>query len=226
MHNYIAHVAIVVQDYDEAIAFYTQKLGFELIEDTPLTAEKRWVLVRPKYTKGTALLLAKASNDNQKKYIGNQAGGRVFLFLYTDNFDIFYQNLLKNNIKIIRQPKDENYGKVAVFEDLYGNFWDLIESKSYKKMFYTNAILQINENVPIEVALEALKNLREATLLELGCLSFEIHQMKDNPRKMVVMECFDDESHFHQHLNSLHLQNFLAQNIVSIEKTYETQNIM
>lgn len=127
MKQRIAHISLVVSDYDEAIIFYTQKLGFDLIEDTVLSATKRWVLVAPKGTCGFSLLLAKADNDEQQSRIGNQSGGRVFLFLNTDNFEGDYKNLLDNNVEIIRKPIIESYGKVLVFADLYGNLWDLIE---------------------------------------------------------------------------------------------------
>ncbi len=123
----IAHIALVVNDYDEAIAFYTQKLKFKLIEDTVLSESKRWVLVAPRSSGECCLLLAKAANEEQKSRIGNQTGGRVFLFLHTDNFERDYQNLLNQGITIIRKPAVESYGTVAVFEDLYGNLWDLIE---------------------------------------------------------------------------------------------------
>lgn len=129
MNQNLAHIAILVDDYDKAIAFYTQKLHFMLVEDTVLSEDKRWVLVRPQGTNGASLLLAKASNEEQKSRIGNQTGGRVFLFLHTDNFDRDYKNLLDNEIKIIREKSNENHGIVAVFEDLYGNLWDLIETK-------------------------------------------------------------------------------------------------
>ena len=130
MNRRIAHITLVVQDYDEAIDFYVNKLKFKLIEDTVLDAEKRWVLVAP-VTKGSCnLLLAKASGDAQEKAIGNQSGGRVFLFLYTDNFKREFQNLIDNNINIVRQPVEQPYGTVAVFEDLYGNLWDLIGPKN------------------------------------------------------------------------------------------------
>lgn len=127
MKQHIAHIALVVDDYDDAIAFYTQKLHFTLIEDTVLSETKRWVLIAPPGSIGCCLLLAKAANDTQKSRVGNQTGGRVFLFLHTDNFQRDYQNLLHHNIKIVRQPITEAYGTVAVFEDLYGNLWDLIE---------------------------------------------------------------------------------------------------
>jgi catechol 2,3-dioxygenase-like lactoylglutathione lyase family enzyme len=127
MKQRIAHIALVVADYDEAIAFYTQKLHFDLIEDTVLNDTKRWVLVAPKGTIGFSLLLAKAVNNEQLNRVGNQTGGRVFLFLNTDNFERDYQNLLDNQVEIIREPILEAYGKVAVFADIYGNLWDLIE---------------------------------------------------------------------------------------------------
>ena len=128
MNQYLAHIALVVRDYDEAIEFYTEKLHFELIEDTKLSETKRWVLIAPKGSTGCQILLAKAVGD-QKLAIGNQSGGRVFLFLHTDNFDRDYKNLIHHNIKIFREASQEEYGKVCVFEDLYGNLWDLIEKK-------------------------------------------------------------------------------------------------
>ncbi len=127
MKQKLAHIAIVVNDYDEAIKFYTEKLYFKLIEDTKLNETKRWVLVKPTGTDGCCLLLAKASNDEQRGRVGDQTGGRVFLFLHTDNFERDYQNLLNNKIEIVRPPQKEAYGTVAVFKDLYGNLWDLIE---------------------------------------------------------------------------------------------------
>ena len=127
MKQRLAHIAIVVNDYDDAIKFYTEKLHFELIEDTQLSETKRWVLVKPKGTGGCCLLLAKAANEEQLSRVGNQTGGRVFLFLHTDNFERDYQNLLDNQIEIVRFPQKEVYGTVAVFKDIYGNLWDLIE---------------------------------------------------------------------------------------------------
>lgn len=126
MKQQLIHIALVVKDYDEAIAYYTQKLHFELIEDTN-QGHKRWVVVRPKGSE-CSIILAKASTKEQEVHIGNQTGGRVFLFLQTDDFERDYQNLLDQNIKIIREPKTENYGTVCVFEDLYGNWWDLIST--------------------------------------------------------------------------------------------------
>lgn len=127
MKQRIGHITIVVEDYDKAIEFYTQKLHFTLVEDSILSETKRWVLVAPKDSSDCGLLLAKAANDEQRTRIGNQTGGRVFLFLYTDNFKRDYQNLLDQGITIVREPVIETWGTVAVFEDLYGNLWDLIE---------------------------------------------------------------------------------------------------
>jgi catechol 2,3-dioxygenase-like lactoylglutathione lyase family enzyme len=129
MQQALIHVSLLVKDYDEAIAFYTQKLGFELIENTPLSTTKRWVLVAPKGSKNAALLLAKAANEEQSQYIGNQSGGRVFLFLSTDNFQRDYEAYLAHGVEFVRPPSQESYGIVAVFRDLYGNLWDLIEKK-------------------------------------------------------------------------------------------------
>jgi catechol 2,3-dioxygenase-like lactoylglutathione lyase family enzyme len=128
MKQSLARIALVVKDYDEAIAFYTQKLHFTLMEDTVLSSTKRWVVVSPPGSDGCCLLLAKAANEEQQSRVGNQTGGRVFLFLYTDNFDRDYKNLQQYNITIVREPVMETWGKVAVFADLYGNLWDLIEA--------------------------------------------------------------------------------------------------
>jgi len=129
MNRKIAHISLLVNDYDEAIDFYVNKLKFELIEDTVLEKDKRWVLVGPAGKNSFSILLAKAATEIQKSRIGNQTGGRVFLFLYTDNFKGDYQNLIDNHITIVREPKNETYGTVLVFKDLYGNLWDLIEPK-------------------------------------------------------------------------------------------------
>lgn len=128
MKQKIAQIALVVRDYDEAIEFYTKKLKFELIEDIyQPEQDKRWVLVAPKGSDGCSLLLAEGKGDEQKSRIGNQTGGRVFLFLETDDFWRDYKKMLEKEIKFVREPKTEDYGTVAVFEDLYGNLWDLIE---------------------------------------------------------------------------------------------------
>jgi catechol 2,3-dioxygenase-like lactoylglutathione lyase family enzyme len=127
MNQHIAHIALVVNNYDEAITFYTQKLNFTLIEDTKLSDTKRWVMVKPTGDGQCCLLLAQAATDEQKSRIGNQTGGRVFLFLYTDDFWRDYNNMLEQKINFVRPPVKEEYGTVAVFEDLYGNLWDLIE---------------------------------------------------------------------------------------------------
>ena len=127
MKQQIAHIALVVNDYDEAIKFYTEKLNFTLIEDTVLSETKRWVLVKPKNSDGCGLLLAKAATEEQKSRVGNQTGGRVFLFLFTDDFWGDYHKMLAEDIKFIREPAEEEYGIVTVFEDLYGNLWDFIQ---------------------------------------------------------------------------------------------------
>ena len=130
MKQTIAHIALVVRDYDEAIAFYTQKLHFTLIEDAYQPAQdKRWVVVAPPGSTGTTLLLARAATPEQAAFIGNQAGGRVFLFLQTDDFWRDHNAMVAAGIKFIRLPKEESYGVVAVFEDLYGNLWDLVERR-------------------------------------------------------------------------------------------------
>ena len=131
MKQSIVHVALVVREYDEAIRFFTGKLNFRLVEDTyQPEQDKRWVLVAPPGSEGPALLLARASTPEQESFIGKQTGGRVFLFLQTDDFWRDYRRMSSLGIRFIREPKVEPYGTVAVFEDLYGNLWDLIEQKS------------------------------------------------------------------------------------------------
>ncbi len=127
MNQHIAHIALLVENYDEAIAFYTKKLNFTLIEDTKLSETKRWVKVSPPGDGNCCLLLAQAATEEQKSRIGNQTGGRVFLFLYTDDFWRDYNNMLEQKINFVRLPVKEAYGTVAVFEDLYGNLWHLVE---------------------------------------------------------------------------------------------------
>lgn len=128
MTEQIVQLTIVVPDYDEAIEFYTQVMGFELLEDTKRSETKRWVRVEPAGG-GCGILLAKAVNAEQTASIGNQSGGRVFLFLHTDNFDAYYNRLSSHGVRFIGEPRDEDYGRVIVFLDLYGNKWDLIEPK-------------------------------------------------------------------------------------------------
>jgi catechol 2,3-dioxygenase-like lactoylglutathione lyase family enzyme len=130
MNQRIVHIALVVDDYDKAIEFYTRRLGFELIEDTVTSETKRWVLVAPKGNGQCKLLLAKAADDEQRSRVGNQTGGRVFLFLYTDNLKRDYGNYMAKEIEFVKAPVEEPYGTVAVFKDLYGNLWDLIEPKT------------------------------------------------------------------------------------------------
>ena len=133
MKHSLAHVAIVVRDYDEAIAFYTDVLGFALVEDTPREPGKRWVVVAPRGSGsgGASLLLARAATPEQERFIGNQSGGRVFLFLHTDDFARDHARLAKAGVRFVREPSREDYGTVAVFEDLYGNRWDLIEPAAH-----------------------------------------------------------------------------------------------
>ena len=128
MGQRITSLALVVRDYDEAIAYYTEKVGFELIEDTPMEPGKRWVVVKPRGSEA-ALLLAKAKNASQASRIGDQTGGRVFLFIETDHFDQDYDRMLAAGVHFTEKPRDEVYGKVVVWEDLYGNKWDLIQRK-------------------------------------------------------------------------------------------------
>lgn len=127
MKQRIAHIALLVKEYDEAIEFYTKKLDFTVLEDTKIDEEKRWVVIAPSGTKECCLLLARASNEEQSKSIGNQSGGRVFLFLYTDDFWRDYNEMISKGIEFVREPIKADYGTVAVFKDLYGNLWDLLE---------------------------------------------------------------------------------------------------
>lgn len=127
MKRTIARLALVVKDYDEAKDFYMNKLDFELVEDTPLTPSKRWVVLSPPGAQECSLLLARAANERQGSAVGNQTGGRVFLFMYTDDFWRDYQMFTQRGVHFVRSPQEEPYGTVAVFEDLYGNQWDLIQ---------------------------------------------------------------------------------------------------
>lgn len=226
MANHINQITLVVKDYDEAIAFYTQKLHFELIEDTVLTNTKRWVVVAPKNSQ-CRLLLAKAANDEQLKSVGNQTGGRVFLFMNTDNFDVEYQNLIDNQINIVREPSIESYGRVLVFEDLYGNLWDLIEPVSTKDTsFYSTAIVAIKPEVHFDTAIKALKKLQAATKLEDGNFLFELHLSTEDKNQILIWEGFYSESDFQSHLNSVHLQDFLKQNVVDFISGYPAKRIV
>lgn len=133
MYQRIAHIALLVENYDDAIEFYTQKLDFQVLEDTKLSDEKRWVMMAPKGAKECCLLLAKAANERQTRSIGNQTGGRVGFFLFTDDFWRDYTKMIDRQINFVRPPETFEYGKVAVFEDLYGNLWDLIEPNESNK---------------------------------------------------------------------------------------------
>jgi catechol 2,3-dioxygenase-like lactoylglutathione lyase family enzyme len=133
MYQRIAHIALLVDDYDDAIEFYTQKIDFQVLEDTKLSEEKRWVMIAPKGAKECSLLLAKAANERQRRSIGNQTGGRVGFFLFTDDFWRDYDKMKARQINFVRPPETFEYGTVAVFEDLYGNMWDLIEPNEMNK---------------------------------------------------------------------------------------------
>jgi quinol monooxygenase YgiN/predicted enzyme related to lactoylglutathione lyase len=226
MKQNLVHIAIVVDDYDKAIEFYTQKLQFTLTEDTVLSKTKRWVLVTPKGANGCSLLLAKGVNQEQKSRIGNQTGGRVFLFLQTDNFERDYKNLLDNQIKIVREPSIETYGTVAVFEDIFGNLWDLIEPTSKNEFLYhSTGILKIKAFEKIALVKSELKKLRELTILEKGNVIFDIHQSIEDPNKIIIWECFTDEKAFKAHLSSQHFQDFIKLNLVELENGYATKKI-
>ncbi|MDO1448441.1 VOC family protein [Rhodocytophaga aerolata] len=129
MKQHIALISLLVDDYDKAIAYYTQKLSFELVEDTVMSETKRWVVVAPKGGNSCNLLLAKAANPAQVSHIGNQTGGRVFLFLHTDDFWRDYRQMQEHGIQFIENPREEVYGTVVVFKDIYGNLWDFVEPK-------------------------------------------------------------------------------------------------
>ena len=132
MLQQLVHIALLVHDYDEAIKFYTEKLHFTVVEDTMLSDTKRWVLISPPGSSGPFLLLGKAATDEQKSRVGNQTGGRVFLFLHTDDFWRDFNSMKSDGISFVREPVEENWGTVAVFSDLYGNLWDLIQPDSKK----------------------------------------------------------------------------------------------
>jgi catechol 2,3-dioxygenase-like lactoylglutathione lyase family enzyme len=129
MPHTLAAVSLLVREYDEAIQFFTIVLRFKLLEDTPRGNGKRWVIVAPQNSSGASLLLAKAANAEQAAHIGNQTGGRVFLFLHVDNFEEYYKHLQAHGVRFTEEPRPEDYGTVVVFLDLYGNKWDLIERK-------------------------------------------------------------------------------------------------
>jgi len=133
MTQTLDHVALVVREYDEALAFFTGTLNFRVVEDTRLSEDKRWVLIAPLGSRGTSLLLARAATPEQESRIGNQTGGRVFLFLHTDDFWRDYNEMIARKVKFIRPPSEEAYGTVAVFEDLYGNQWDLLQLKNINR---------------------------------------------------------------------------------------------
>jgi quinol monooxygenase YgiN/predicted enzyme related to lactoylglutathione lyase len=223
MSQTLKHFALVVDDYDKAIDFYTNKLGFKLIENTKLSNQKRWVLIAPPQSE-FSILLAKATTDEQKSRIGNQTGGRVFLFLNTDNFDNDHKNLINNNVKIVREPTHESYGKVLVFQDLYGNLWDLIQPKS-QSLFYSTAIIKIKDKNNVSFAINEIKKFREKTINESGNITFDIQQSTNDETLLSIFECFKNENEFNNHLQSKHFQDFVALDIITIEKAFATKKI-
>lgn len=226
MNQKISHITIVVDDYDRAIEFYTKNLNFVLLEDTKIDEAKRWVKIAPNKNSEFSLLLAKASNELQKSRIGNQTGGRVFLFLNTNDFEKDYENLQNRKVKIIREPKIESYGKVLVFEDCYGNLWDLIEPIEEKKeKFYSTGILKVIEEQNITKTKNALIELQKETKNETGNITFEIQQSIENENEFIIWECFENENEFKKHLESEHLKNFLKLNLVEFIKGYATMKI-
>jgi catechol 2,3-dioxygenase-like lactoylglutathione lyase family enzyme len=134
MKQTLGHVALLVRDYNEALAFFTRTLHFTVVEDTRLSADKRWVLIAPPGSQSTTLLLARAATPEEQSRVGNQTGGRVFLFLHTDDFWRDYNEMTARKVKFIREPVEEEYGTVAVFEDLYGNRWDLLQRNSSRSV--------------------------------------------------------------------------------------------
>jgi putative acetyltransferase len=168
MRQKIGLVALVVRDYDEAIAYFTDKLGFTLVEDTPLGGGKRWVVVMPAGSAGTGLLLARAAGEEQRGAIGHQTGGRVFLFLHTDDFRRDHAGYRERGVRFVEEPRHEPYGTVAVFEDLYGNRWDLIEVKPMDD-------LAISIETPLQDDVRGLVAELNATLLELTPPEFVFH---------------------------------------------------
>lgn len=226
MNQKISHITIVVDDYDRAIAFYTKKLNFVVLEDTIIDDTKRWVIIAPNKKSEFSLLLAKASTEIQKSRIGNQTGGRVFLFLHTDDFERAYQNLLNRKVNIIREPKIESYGKVLVFEDCYGNLWDLIEPYPQEnEKFYSTGILKVIEKQNSAKTKNALIELQHKTKNEIGNLIFEIQQSVENESEFIIWECFDNEAAFQKHLESEHVKDFLKLNLVEFIKGYATKKI-
>lgn len=226
MNRKIKHISLIVNDYDKAIDFYTQKLDFNLIEDTKLSENKRWVLISPKGNSDFSLLIAKASNDIQKATVGNQSGGRVFLFMNTDDFDRDYNRFKKKGIEFVREPKTEPYGKVAVFKDLYGNLWDLIEPvTSSENHFNSTGIIELKDGIRIKAAKEELKKLALNTKNEYGNITFDVQQLTENQNRFIIWESFKDEKAFNTHLNSVHFKEFSNKQMFEFIKGYTAEKI-
>ena len=227
MKQSIVHISIVVKDYDEAIDFYTKKLHFDLVEDIyQPEQDKRWVVIAPPNSTGTTILLARASKPEQEPFIGNQTGGRVFLFLNSDNFWRDYDEMVTKGIEFVRKPKKADYGTVAVFKDLYGNLWDLLELNEVKEtLYYSIAVLRIKEIEKTALAISELKKLQQLTILERGNISFDIQQEIENPTRIMIWECFANEQGFKEHLISKHFLYFMKLGLVELEKGYLTNKI-
>ena len=227
MKQSIVHISLVVKDYDEAIDFYTKKLNFELIEDIYQPEQnKRWVVIAPPNSDGTTILLARASKIEQEAFVGNQTGGRVFLFLNSDNFWRDYYEMISKGIEFVREPKKAEYGIVAVFKDLYGNLWDLLELNEKKEDFYyLTGVLKIKEKENMPITISELKKLQQLTVLEKGNIRYEIQQVISNPTTIIVWECYSDEHTFKEHLTSKHFQDFMKLGLVEIENGYSTNKI-
>ncbi|MFT5778567.1 MAG: quinol monooxygenase YgiN/uncharacterized glyoxalase superfamily protein PhnB [Crocinitomicaceae bacterium] len=227
MNQSVKHIALVVNDYDEAIQFYTKKLHFTLVEDTKLSDVKRWVVIRPPGNSTFSLLLAKAANEVQSTRVGNQAGGRVFLFMNTDNLDRDYQNLIDHDIKIVRERVEETWGKVAVFADLYGNLWDLIEpAQPQESPFYSTGILAVKNTADIERTREALTTLAIETRNEVGNLKYEVHQSLETPSTFIVWESYTDEAAFKSHLEQPYFKAFMALDKVTLISGTTTNKVI
>lgn len=227
MKQSIVHISLVVKDYDEAIDFYTKKLNFELIEDIyQPEQDKRWVVIAPPNSDGTTILLARASKIEQEAFVGNQTGGRVFLFLNSDDFWRDYNEMISKGIEFVREPKKAEYGTVAVFKDLYGNLWDLLElHKKKEDFYYLTGVLKIKEKENISIAINELKKMQQLTVLEKGSIRYEIQQAITDPTTIIVWECYNNEHAFKEHLVSKHFQDFMKLGLVDIENGYSTIKI-
>ncbi len=226
MNRNIRHISLIVEDYDDALDFYIGKLGFQLIEDTKLSETKRWVLIKPKGESDFSLLIAKSANDFQKTYVGNQSGGRVFLFLNTDDFERDYNAFKEKGVEFVRVPKQESYGTVAVFKDLYGNLWDLIEPiTTSENHFFSTGIVELKSGYELDNAKEELRKLARKTKEEQGNITFEIQQLLEDRKRFIIWECFKNKAAFDIHLNTAHFSDFLNKDMFEFIKEYSAEKI-